>query len=135
MADKTYQVKIGSTSFDEKTAFTMAVILLQVNPASEKSGVSRLDYSRQVLPSMEAIGKAYAGQVVEVSETEGEVRRIAKLNAENLKPATESVINALSARDIFESVVTHITEGTASRGAPKKSQEAVLNIPLPTAKK
>ncbi len=130
-----YFASVGKVALDENTAKTLAVILLSVNPASEgMSGLSRLNYSQTVLPALRDVAKAYDGQEVTVTEEEGDVKRHAKLSASNLVRACESVIKAMSARDDFDKLVSHWSEGTKSRGRQAGSTEIAFNIPLPAAK-
>jgi len=130
-----FSAKVGKVALDENTAKTLAVILLSVNPASEgMSGLSRLNYASTVLPALRDVAKAYEGQEVEVVETDGEVKRFAKLTASNLVKAVESVITAMSAREDFDRLVMHWTEGANKRGRVAGDKSITFNIPLPAGK-
>lgn len=130
-----FSARVGKIALDENTAKTLAVILLSVNPASEgMSGLSRLNYASTVLPALRDVASAYEGQEVEVIETDGDVKRFAKLTASNLVKAVEAVITAMSARETFDSLVSHWSEGTKSRGRIASDKSIALNIPLPAAK-
>jgi hypothetical protein len=130
-----YFATVGKVELDENTAKTLAVILLSVNPASEgMSGLSRLNYARTVLPAIREVSKAYDKEIVTVTEKDGDVSRYAELSANNLVQAFESVISAMVARESFDKLVKHWSEGTKTRGRQSGNGEIAFSIPLPENK-